>query len=46
MLFFVINDKKLSSHIAQIIEHINSSNNNINYHDHIGKMIVNLSNKK
>ena len=29
LLFFVINDKKLSSHMAQISEHVNSSNQKI-----------------
>ena len=45
-LFFVINDTKLSSHMDKMREHINSSNRKINSHDHMGKMIVNLSNKK
>ena len=46
MLFFVRNDTKLSSHMAQISEQINSSNHKMHSHDCIGKMIVNLSNKK
>ena len=46
LLFFVINDKKLSSSMAQISEHINSSNHKIHSYDQVGKMIVNLSNKK
>ena len=43
---FFINDKKLSSHMAQISEHINSSNHNIHYYDQMGKMIINLGNIK
>ena len=46
ILFFVINDKKLLSHMYQISEHINSSNYKINSYDQMGKMIVNLSNNK
>ena len=32
--------------MAQISEHINSSNHKIHFHDQMGKMIVRLSNKK
>ena len=45
-LLFFINEKKLSSHMDQISEPINSSNHNILYHDHMVKIIVNLSNNK
>ena len=45
-LFFVINDTKLSSHMAQISEHIKSSNHKICSYDQMGKMIVNLINEK
>ena len=37
---------KLSSHMAHIIERINSSNNKIHSYDQMGKIIVKLSNKK
>ena len=46
IVIFVLNDKKLSSHMAQISEHINSSNHKIHSYDQMGTMIVNLSNKK
>ena len=46
IVIFVINDTKLSSYIADISEHITSSNHKIYSYDQIGKMIVNLSNKK
>ena len=46
MLFFVPNNKKLSSHMDQISEHINYSNHKINSHDQMIKMIVNLDIKK
>ena len=42
---FVLNDKKLSSHMAQISEHINSPNHNICSCDKIIKIIVNLDSK-
>ena len=44
--FFVLNDKKLSSHIDQISEHINYSNQKIHSYDQMRKMIVNLGTKK
>ena len=43
---FLINDMKLSSYTDQISEHINSSNHKTISHDQMGKMIVNLSNKR
>ena len=46
IFIFVINYKKLSSHMAQISEHINSSNHKIHSHDQMGGIIVNLSNNK
>ena len=42
LLFFVLNDKKLSSNIDKISEHINSSNKTIHPYDHMSKIIVNL----
>ena len=45
LLFFIINDTKMSPRMAQISEHINSSNHKIYFYNHMGKMIVNLSNK-
>ena len=44
--FFVLHDKKCSSHITQMSECINSSNNKINSYDQMKKMIVNLGSKK
>ena len=46
ILFFAISDTKLSSHMYNISEKINYSNQNIHSHDWMGKMIVNLSDKK
>ena len=46
IVIFFINDTKLSSHMAQISEHINSSNHKIHSHDQMGKIIFNLRNKK
>ena len=46
IIFLIINDTKLSSHMAQISDNINSSNHKIHSHTQMGKMIVNLSNKK
>ena len=46
LLFFAINDTKLSSNMAHISEHINSSDQKIHSYDNMGKIIVNLSNKK
>ena len=46
MLFFVINDTKLSSHTAHISEHINSSNRKMHSYDQVGNIIFNLSNKR
>ena len=45
LLFFVINDKKLSSHMAKRIDNINSSNQKNHSYDKMGKMLVNLGNK-
>ena len=45
-VIFFLNDKKLSSHTAQIIEHINSSNQKNHSHDKSIKMDVNLGSKK
>ena len=45
ILIFVINYTKLSSHMAQISEHTNSSNQKNHSHDQMGKMIAKLSNK-
>ena len=46
IVIFVLNDKKLSSHIDNISKHINSSNHKIHYHDQMRKMIFNLSIKE
>ena len=46
MLFFVLNNKKLPSHMTQISEHITYSNNNIHSYDQMSKMIVKLCSKK
>ena len=46
IFIFVLNDKKLSSHMSYITEHINSSNHNIHSYDQMSKFIVNLSSKK
>ena len=46
LLFFVINDKKISSHMAHISEHINSSNRKIHSYDQMGEITVNLSNNR
>ena len=46
MLFFLLNDKKLSSHMAWISEHINLSNQKIHSYDQMRKIIVNLIIKK
>ena len=43
-VIFVINDKKLSSKIAQISEHINYTKNHSC--DQMSKMIINLGSKK
>ena len=39
---FFLNDNKLSSHMAQISEHINYTNHNIHFYGQMEKMIVNL----
>ena len=44
--YFFLNDNKLSSRMAQISEHINSSNHKIYSHDQMSKMVVNLGSKK
>ena len=41
LLFFVLDDNKLSSHMAQISEQINYSNKKIHSYDQISKIIVN-----
>ena len=46
MLFFLLNDKKFSSHMAQISEHIKSLNHKIHSYDKMIKIIVNLGSKK
>ena len=46
MLFFVVDDKKLSSHMPQISEHINSSNKKTHSYDQMRKMVVNLGSNK
>ena len=46
LLFFVLGDKKLSSHIDQISEQINYSNQKIHSYNKIINMIVNLGSKK
>ena len=45
MLFFFLNHKKLSSHMAQISEHINFSNKNIPSYDKIIRIIDDLGSK-
>ena len=46
IVVFVLNYKTLSSRMAHISEHINSSNHKINYYDKMRKMIFNLVSKK
>ena len=46
IVIFCYQDTKLSSHMDQINEHINSSNHKIYSYDQIGGMIVNLVNNK
>ena len=46
LLFFVLNKKKLSSHMDQISEKFNSSNHKTHSCDQMIKMIVNLGSKK
>ena len=46
IVFFNLNEKKLSPHMAHIIENINSSNHNIFSYDKMIKIIVNLVSKK
>ena len=46
LLFFVLNYNKLSPHMAQISEHIKSSNQKTHSHDQMRKMIVNSVSKK
>ena len=45
LLFFVLNDRKLSSHMTQISEHITSSNNKIHSYDETKQIIFSLGNK-
>ena len=40
LLFFVFNDKKMSSHMDHISEHINSSNQKIHSYDKIRKLLL------
>ena len=42
IVIFVLNDNKLSSHMAQISGNINSSNQKIHSHDQMSTMLVNL----
>ena len=44
--YFVLNNKILSSHLKQLIQHINSTNHNIHYFDQIIKVDVNLGDNK
>ena len=46
IVIFVLNEKKFSSHMYQISEHINYSNHKNYSHDKMRKMIVNLGSKK
>ena len=46
VIFFVLNEKKFSSHMYQISEHINYSNHKNYSYDKMRKMIVNLGSKK
>ena len=40
--FLVFNKEKLSSHMDQISQNINTTNHKIHSHDQMSKMIVNL----
>ena len=42
IVFFVLNDKKISSNMAHISEHINHSNHRIHSYIQMEKNIVNL----
>ena len=42
IIFFLIGSNKLSSNMAHISEHINSSNHKISSYDQMSKMIVDL----
>ena len=46
MLCFVLNDKKISPHMVQISEHIDSSNHKIDSRDKMRKIVINLVSKK
>ena len=46
IVIFFLDDNKLSSHMAQISEHINSSDQKINSYDQMRKIIVNLGSKR
>ena len=46
LLFFVLNSRKISSHMAHISGHINSSNHQIYSYDKMIKIIFNLVSKK
>ena len=46
LLFHVINDKKLSSHMAQISEQINYPNKKIHSYNQMRKMIIDIGSKK
>ena len=46
IVIFVINDKTLSSYMAQISEHINSSNQKIHSYDQMREMFVILGSKE
>ena len=45
-VIFVFNDIKLSSCMAQISEHISSSNHKIHSYNQMSKMIINLDSNK
>ena len=45
-VIFFLNDNKLSSHMDQISEHINYSNEKNHSYDQMRKIIVNLGSKK
>ena len=46
IIVFFLNDNKLLSRMAQISEHVNSSNHKIHSYDQMSKLIVNLVSKK
>ena len=46
IIILVLNDRKLSSNMVHISEHINSINHKINSHNQMRKMILNLGSNK